>query len=123
MGGFHGAEVCQIVGLFILSKIKNSGIISSHGQIGLYRDDLLIVDMVPARIAEHQMKPQLIELFQRLKLGLEQFVIGRRVCFLDVMLDLEKEIYQPYRKPNEVTVYVSRESNHAPSVIEAIPKE
>ncbi len=40
MGAYDGAEVCELVGLYLLSKIK--GIIP-HTQVGLYRDDGLAV--------------------------------------------------------------------------------
>ena len=44
-----------------------------------------------------------------------------RVNFLDVTLDLEKEIYKPYRKPGDKPLYVSAWSNHPPRVLKNIP--
>ena len=38
MGGFHGAEICDLVGLFILSQLKE---VTTN--IGLYRDDGLAI--------------------------------------------------------------------------------
>ena len=40
MGGFHGAEICELVGLYLLSQLTLSS-------IGLYRDDGLAVSPSP----------------------------------------------------------------------------
>ena len=39
MGSFDGAEICEIVGLYILEKLINSNIGLSKERTGLYRDD------------------------------------------------------------------------------------
>ena len=36
--------------------------------------------------------------------------------FLDVNLDLAKDEYRPYRKPNDLPVYINAKSNHPPSI-------
>ena len=41
--------------------------------------------------------------------------------FLDVTLDLTKEIHKPYRKPNDRPLYINVNSNHPPSVTKQIP--
>ena len=44
MGSFDGAEVCDLVGLFVLSKLQPLGLSS----VGLYRDDgLAVSDKTP----------------------------------------------------------------------------
>ena len=40
MGSFYGAEVCELVGTFILSKLGN---IIGNKNTGLYHDDGLVV--------------------------------------------------------------------------------
>ena len=40
-----------------------------------------------------------------------------RVDFLDVTLDLHTEQFRPYRKPNDVPLYIHKHSNHPPHVI------
>ena len=44
MGSFDGAEICEIVGLYLLHSItqKRKGIVNSE-RIGIYRDDGLII--------------------------------------------------------------------------------
>ena len=41
--------------------------------------------------------------------------------FLDVTLDLNKQIHKPYQKPNSPLVYVNNKSNHPPSILKNIP--
>ena len=41
--------------------------------------------------------------------------------FLDVTLDLAKELYKPYRKPGDRPLYVNAWSNHPPRVLDNIP--
>ena len=38
MGGFMGAEICDLIGLYILDQLTN---VFPRGQYGLYRDDAL----------------------------------------------------------------------------------
>ena len=40
MGGYHGAEICELVGIFLLSQLAD---IIPAPYIGLYRDDGLAV--------------------------------------------------------------------------------
>ena len=42
--------------------------------------------------------------------------------FLDVTLDLTSGEYRPYNKPNNTPLYVHKESNHPPTVLNQIPK-
>ena len=47
MGSFHGAEVCDLVGLHLLSKLKGC---FKNNSVGLYRDDgLAIIEQPRAR--------------------------------------------------------------------------
>ena len=42
--------------------------------------------------------------------------------FLDVKLNLEKEEFRPFRKPNDSPVYIDVKSNHPSTIIKQIPK-
>ena len=70
-----------------------------------------------------QIRKQLHALFKRhgLKIPIEKPDLPS-VNFLDVTLDLEQEIFKPYRKPNDQPLYVHKLSNHPPCVTRAIPK-
>ena len=41
--------------------------------------------------------------------------------YLDVTFNLNDGSYKPYRKPNDTTTYVHKNSNHPPNVIEKLP--
>ena len=42
------------------------------------------------------------------------------VNFLDVTFDLNTGLYEPYNKPNDIPVYVDKNSNHPPSILKNI---
>ena len=46
----------------------------------------------------------------------------KAIDFLDVYLDLSTGKYKPFRKPNDIPVYVHALSNHAPAHIKNIPE-
>ena len=41
--------------------------------------------------------------------------------YLDVTLDLEAEVFKPFRKPGDRPLYVSAHSNHPPQILKNIP--
>ena len=52
MGSFHGAEICDLVGLYILSKLK-----IVFGNCGLFRDDALgVLDLEKPVVYERKRK-------------------------------------------------------------------
>ena len=96
MGSFDGAEICELVGLFILNTLKDR-----FNNIGLYRDDgLAAIKTTSGRLADKARK-QLIETFNKFGLKMTATANMRRVSFLDVTLDFTDGTYKPYRKPND----------------------
>ena len=67
-------------------------------------------------------RKSLVSLFKELGLGIDVSTNMARANFLDVTLDLESSKYSPYRKPNDQPLYVNRESNHPPTVLDQIPR-
>ena len=59
--------------------------------------------------------------FNEYGLSITIFINLKKVNFLDATLDLEKEIYKPYRKPGDRPLYVDSQSNHPPQIIKNIP--
>ena len=41
---------------------------------------------------------------------------------MDVRFNLNDQIYEPYRKPNNNPVYINKHSNHPPNIISEVPK-
>ena len=42
--------------------------------------------------------------------------------FLDVTLDLERDTFSPYMKPNNTLLYVNVSSTHPPNILKNIPE-
>ena len=119
MGSYDGAEVCEIVGIFLLQKIAE--IIPSH-QVGLYRDDgLAILDNTNGPQLERYRK-KLHNLFQNQGLKITTEPPSQSVNFLDVTLNSKDGSYRPFKKEDLITEYVHRQSNHPPNVIKRIPE-
>ena len=116
MGSWDGAEVCELCGIFLLSKLSHIDI-----NIGLYRDDGLGASKLTARQTEIA-KKKLCSVFKEhgLKITIEANV--KIVNFLDVTFDLSRGTYAPYMKPNNVPVYVHKQSNHPPQILKNIPE-
>ena len=111
MGSFDGAEVCEMVGLFILSLLEPTGV-----DLGLYRDDLLGVTSLKGRPLE-MMKQRITSIFQEKGLKVVGTVNLEATDFLDVFLDLRAETHRPFAKEGDRPSYVHCQSNHPPSVL------
>ena len=74
MGSFDGAELCELVGLFLLSGLAS---IIGKSNVGLYRDDgLAILENTPGPDTE-RIKKKIIKFFQQngLKITIDANVI------------------------------------------------
>ena len=121
MGSLDGAEISELIGLFMLSEVKKiDGLNQSNN--GLYRDDgLIVLDKCPGPKRERIIK-DLHKLFKSHGLKITIASTGPVADFLDVTLDLSDGTYKPYRKPNDNRVYINAASNHPPSILKHIPR-
>ena len=69
-----------------------------------------------------QTRKKLIALFKELGLKITTEFGLKTVNFLDVTLNLDKNNYKQYRKPNDTPCYINKQSNHPPMIIKEIPK-
>ena len=118
MGSFDGAEICELVGLFMLDNL------SKHFDkecIGLYRDDGLSALNLTGRRAE-KARQTITQIFKECGLRVTVDPLQRRTDFLDVNLDLDTGKYWPYRKPNSELLYINAQSNHPPSILKQLPE-
>ena len=111
MGAWDGAECCELVGLYMLDKLKILGL-----NIGLYRDDGLGVSNATNRQLEN-IKKQLCSIFKQEGLSITVEANMKEVNFLDVNLDLRTGLYKTFTKPNDTPLYIHKKSNHPPSII------
>ena len=119
MGAYMGAEVCDLVGLFLLSQIDEKFPLL---KLGLYRDDGLGVTYNLPGPTRERMKKEIIQVFKSNGLSITIDMGPKKAEFLDVVLDLEAETYSPYRKPNSQPRYINVKSNHPATVINQVPK-
>ena len=110
MGGYHGAEICELIGLYLLSQLSD---ILPKEFIGLYRDDGLAVSNARPRQIEI-LKKKICQVFAQNQLRVTIEVNAKIVNFLDItlILHVSRGICKPYMKEDEFTVYVSAESNN-----------
>jgi len=117
MGSFDGAEVCKMVGLFLLHQLEQ--VIPK--QLGLYRDDGLAV-VENNRPKVEQLKKKVIKLFRRNGLTVKIETNISAINFLHVTLDLKNENFKPFRKENDKPLYINKHSNHPPNIKKELPE-
>ena len=86
MGCYDGAEVCELVGAFILTKLSS---IINKNDIGLYRDDGLGVLRNMPGTQQERLKKQIIKVFKNVNLSITIEINLNVVNYLDVQLNLK----------------------------------
>ena len=118
MGAFDGAEVAELIGLFLLYKFEQE---FPQLNFGLYRDDGLGVHTkLPGPVATRTTK-RISEFFKTYGFSITICMNLTAVDFLDITLDLDSKEHWPYRKPNSSIQYINSKSNHPPHIIKQIP--
>ena len=118
MGAPDGAEVCELVGLFLLNEVERK---FPQLNFGLYRDDGLAVHKHIPGPKLNKLRKDITRLFKSHGLNITLETCMKRVNFLDVKLDLDNSSYSPYRKPNDVPLYIHKHSNHPHTVLKQLP--
>lgn len=118
MGSYDGAEVCELVGLYILSILSEK---YDKSQLGLYRDDGLAAFCSTGQTSD-SIRKEITKIFndQGLKITIQANL--KEVNFLDVTFNLMTDTYKPYKKPNDNPIYIHTKSNHPPNIIKQLPK-
>ena len=115
MGSNDSAEVSDLCGLYLLSLLAPLKL-----NPGLYRDDGLIASTLTPRQNEN-IKKKICKIFndEGLKITIEANV--KVVDFLDITLDINRDIFKPYMKPNNIPLYIHKEGSHPPSILKNVP--
>ena len=111
MGSSDGAEVADLVGLYVLHILQSQ---LSIENIGLYRDDGLAAINARGRTTD-KIRKKLTEIMQSLGLKVTVQCNLKEVNYLDIHLDLNSGLHKPYWKPNDNPLYVHADSNHPAS--------
>ena len=119
MGSFDGAEICEIVGIYLLEKLSP---LLGKENFGLYRDDGLATVNSSSDPVLDRMRKDIILIFKNegLSITLETNLI--ETDFLDVTLHLLTGKYFPFRKVNNKPLYINAKSNHPHTIIKELPK-
>ena len=119
MGAYSGAELCELIGIFMLSLLSKH---INKNHIGLYRDDGLAILKNTSGPEAEKLKKKFQKLFKEKYLDLIIQCNLKITNYLDTSLNLNDGSYRSYRKPNEETNYTHINSDHPPSIIKEIPR-
>ena len=118
MGSFDGAEICELVGLFILNKLLN---IIPAKDLGLYRDDGLTVLRNKSGPKMERTRKNIIKAFQEIELNITAETNLIQTDFLDVTFNINSNKFFSYCKPNDHPLYINNQSNPPPSIRKQLP--
>ena len=98
MGSYDRAEVCELVGMYVLNTLANK---YDKSKIGLYRDDGLAAFKNISGSKAEKIKKDITKIFKETGLRITIQANLKVVNFLDITLNLNNGKYYPYRKPND----------------------
>ena len=119
MGSYDGAEICELLGLYLLNRLST---VTDKSSVGLYRDNGLAAINNANGTKLGRIRKDIIALFKE-----EGFLITIEANlietdFLDVTFNLAMTKYFPLRKANNIPLYISPFYNHTPTIIKQLPK-
>ena len=117
MGSYDGAEVCELVGLYLLTQLEEH---IPKEQLGLYRDDGLAAVALDGPGVE-RLRKQVIKLFKDNGLKITVEANLKSTDFLDITFDLSSSSFRPYRKESSAPLYIDVNSNHPKNIIKQLP--
>ena len=117
VGSFDGAEVCELVGLYLLNILKNE---FGGKNIGLYREDGLSCFENKSGPELEKIKKKICKIFKDNGLNITNETNLLITVYLDVTFNLKTGKYYPHRKQNNSLQYIHNKYNHPPSVIKRI---
>eukprot|EP00117_Sycon_ciliatum_P032960 scpid101638/ scgid25458/ len=119
MGSHGNAEVCQLVGAFLLKHLAD---MFSTASLGLYRYDSLAVFKNMTGHEADSIRKAVTKLFKdsglRIAISSNQVMVN----FLDVTFNLASGRYEPYRKPNDAPRYIKTESHYLSIIMQKLPE-
>ena len=119
MGSFNGAKICQLVGLYLLDKLSK---LLANDNVGLYRDDALAAIKSIRSPVLDKMRKNIIALFKEEGITITIDTNLIKTDFLDVTFNLATGKFFPFRRPNNVPLYINVKSNYPSTIIKDLPK-
>ena len=119
-GSFYGAEICDLVGLYILYILS-----TKYGKDlnGFYRDDgFACFENISGPQAD-RIRKDFVNIFRKeFQLNIVCETNLKIMNVLDVILNLTTGKYKPYNKPGNIPLYINVKSNHPPNIIKNLPE-
>ena len=119
MGSFDGAEICEIVGPYLLEKLPP---LFGKENSGLYRDDGIATVKSSIGPVLDRMRKNTISIFKNKSLSIMIETNLIKTDFLDVTFNLLTGKYFPSRMVNNKPLYINAKSNHSYTIIKELPK-
>ena len=95
MGSCYGAEICDLVGIYILTHLAT---IVKKSCCGLYSDDGLIILRKVNGQQIYRTCKNIIKIFKNVVFGIDIQTNSKAVDFLVITFNLNNGIYKPYKK-------------------------
>ena len=119
MGSYNGAEIYELIGLYILQVLGERYEID---KIGFYRDDGLACFENTNGLKAERIRKKFLSIFKtEFKLTITCETILKILNFLDVTLNLNTGTHEPYNRPNNNPLYININSNHTPNILKYFP--
>ena len=118
MRSFDGAEICELVSLYILDKLSS---LIGRENVGLYKDDGLAAINSGSGPVLDKMRRNTTALLKNEELSITIEINLFEMNFLDTTFNLVTGKFFPFRKPNNKPLYISAKSNHPPTIIQDLP--
>ena len=113
MGSSDGVQLCELIGIYIKSLLKN---ILSKDNMGLYRDNGLFILRKIHKQQRNRIQKKIISILKNIDFKIEIVANLTEVDFLVVTFNLENNTYRPDKKPNNKLIYTDVSSNHPPKI-------
>ena len=119
MSAFDGAEVCELIGIFMLLLLSKH---INKNHVGLYWNDNLAILRNTSRPEAEKLKKKFQKLVKEKDLDIIAQCNLKINNYLYITLNLNDGSYRLYRKPNEETNNIHISSDYLPSIIKEMPR-
>ena len=111
---YDGAEISELVGIYIQNKLCK---LMNKKDFGLYRDYGLGILRNPSGTEAGRKCKSIIKIFKECGLSITCEGNKKIIDFLDVRFNLNKQTCEPCRKLNNEPFHISLQSNHPSNII------